>query len=215
MEIYDTEEEQVAALKRWWKANGQSAIIGLIAGILIVVGWNFWKSYQNDKALESSALFGQLLTAINENNTESAQKISERLIENYGSTSYADYSSLFQVREKVQAGEFDKAKSILKNLINTADDDLKHIARIRLIRLQLATEEYEQGLQLIAEVDASRSKSFEAGYEELKGDLYVALDRIGEARTAYQNALRLGQRTPLLQYKIDDVTASEILENIK
>jgi len=27
--MYDTEEEQVEALKRWWQENGTSAIVGL------------------------------------------------------------------------------------------------------------------------------------------------------------------------------------------
>ncbi|MGR9072381.1 MAG: YfgM family protein [Gammaproteobacteria bacterium] len=215
MEIYDTDDEQIAALKRWWNANGKSAVSGIIMGILVVVGWNFWKSYQAGLAQESSALFEQLMKAAADNNRESAQKISERLRENYGTTAYAEYAAFIQAKEKVDAGEPEEAKKILRELIGTAGEEMRHVARMRLIRLLLATGEYEQGLQLIAEADFGGSKSFEAGYEELKGDLYLAMERLGEARTAYQNALRLGQTTPLLQYKLDDVTAPEIIENIE
>lgn len=58
------------------------------------------------------------------------------------------------------------------------------------------------------------SESFSASYEELKGDLYVALNRLGVARTAYQNALRAGQPSPLLQIKLENISAPEILETI-
>ena len=212
MEIYDSEEEQVEALKKWWKANGKSAMSGVVIGIVVILGWNFWKQYQEDRALQSSALFQELLVAAKDNKTESTEKIAQRLAEQYDSTPYAQYAALFQAKEKVQAGAIDEAKDILKNLITTADTELQHVARIRLIQLMLASGEYEQGLQLIAEVDASSSDKFEAGYQELTGDLYAAMDRIGEARTAYQKALKLGQRTPLLQLKIDDLTAPEILQ---
>jgi predicted negative regulator of RcsB-dependent stress response len=77
--------------------------------------------------------------------------------------------------------------------------------------LNLASGEYEQGLQLIAEVDPSTAQGFTAGYEELKGDLYVALERNGEARTAYQNALRQGAASPLIQFKLDDISVPEII----
>jgi predicted negative regulator of RcsB-dependent stress response len=37
----------------------------------------------------------------------------------------------------------------------------------------------------------------------------VALDRLDEARTSYQKALKNGYQSPLLQLKIDDLTAPE------
>jgi predicted negative regulator of RcsB-dependent stress response len=41
VEIYDTEEEQVEALKRWWKENGQATLAGLVLGIIVILGWNY------------------------------------------------------------------------------------------------------------------------------------------------------------------------------
>ena len=100
----------------------------------------------------------------------------------------------------------------MKKLVASAAGEINHIARIRLIRLFLATEDYDTGLQLIAEVNPTQAESFEGIYQELTGDLYVALDRRGEARTAYQNAVRKGRNTPLMQLKINDLTISEIIE---
>lgn len=212
MEIYDSEEEQVAALKRWWKANGKSILIGVIVGILVIVGWKYWKSNQQDQILAASALYEELLKADASKKTESVQKISAELAEKYASTPYATYAGLFQAKNSVQKGDLESAKKILENVMNRADAELRNVARIRLIRLNLATGKYEQGLQLIAEVDPSSTQGFTADYDELTGDLYVALERYGEARTAYQKALRQEGSSPLIQFKLDDINAPEIIE---
>ncbi len=214
MEIYDTEEEQVAAIKRWWKENGTSAISGVVIGVVIILGWNFWQSKQLEQANQSSALYSQLLESINNKNNASTQKITERISAEYGATAYATYAALLLAKTKVQQGDLEAAKSILEKQMQSADSTvLRNIARLRLIKLLYATAQYEQGLQLIAEVDQSSIEGFSASYDELKGDLYVALDRLGEARTAYQSALRSGNSSPLLQFKLDDITAAEIIES--
>jgi predicted negative regulator of RcsB-dependent stress response len=73
----------------------------------------------------------------------------------------------------------------------------------------LASGEYEKGLELINEIDPATSSSFSGNYDELVGDLYVALDRLDQARSSYQKALENGYKSPLLQIKIDDLTAPE------
>ena len=65
------------------------------------------------------------------------------------------------------------------------------------------------GLELINNVDPATSASFSGNYDELVGDLYVALDRLDQARSSYQKALESGYKSPLLQIKIDDLTAPE------
>ena len=212
MEIYETEEEQVEALKRWWKVNGASVISGIVVAVVIILSWKYWENYQADLTIEASNLYGELLSAQKEGQTESALKIADRLVQQYETTPYAEFSVLFQAKIKVDNNDYDAAKVFLNKLVASAAGEINHIARIRLIRLFLATEEYDTGLQLIAEVNPTQAESFEGIYQELTGDLYVALDRRGEARTAYQNAVRKGRNTPLMQLKINDLTISEIIE---
>ena len=210
MEIYDTEEEQVAALKDWWKANGSSVVTGVITAIIIVGGWNFWQSYQQDKMQQASSLYEQLLQAQKAGKVESVDKIAAKLNAGFNSTAYATYALLFQAKAKVEEQDLSVAKELLQLAVATSSDpELTHVARTRLIRVLLGLQENEQGLQIIADVDQSSLGGFEAIYEELKGDLYVAMGRVGEARTAYQAALNAGQSSPLLQFKLDDLTAND------
>lgn len=212
MEIYDTEEEQLEALKRWWKENGQSTIIGLILGIAIILGWNFWQDHKRAQAEQASALYSQLIQAIEADKKDSAEKLAERIQEHYPKTEYATYSGLFLAKLKVQQGDAAKAQTILKHIAAESKKELSNIAKIRQVRLLLASGQYVQGLELINDVDPSTSSSFSGNYDELVGDLYVALDRLDQARSSYQKALENGYRSPLLQLKINDLTAPEKVE---
>ena len=207
MEIYDTEEEQLDALKRWWKENGQSTIVGLVAGIAIILGWNYWQDHKKTQAGLASALYSQLIQDMASSKKDSAEKIAERIKEQFPKTEYAAYSGLLQAKLKVQQGDLDKAKSILIEIAKGSNKELSNVAKIRLVRLMLASGEYEKGLELINEIDPATSSSFSGNYDELVGDLYVALDRLDQARSSYQKALENGYKSPLLQIKIDDLTA--------
>ncbi len=229
--MYDTEEEQVEALKRWWKENSTSTIVGLAMGMVIILGWNYWQDHKKAQAAQASATYAQLLKALDddskdgggratqgavaENKNDSVDKLAQRIQEQFKGSEYAAYSGLLQAKLKAQQGDLAAAKQILKTVAAESNKHLSNIAKIRLVRLMLATGEYEQGLQVINEVNAKEAASYAANYDELVGDLYVALDRLDEARTSYQNALRNGQPSPLLQFKIDDLTAQEKLETQK
>lgn len=215
MEIYETEEQRLEALKRWWRENGQSIIIGLIFGIAVILGWNFWQGHKKSQAEQASALYSQLIQAIKEDKKDSAEKMAERIKEQYPKTQYAAYSGLMLAKLKVQLGDVAKAQAILKEIAAGKNMELSNIAKIRQVRLMLASGEYEQGLKLINDVDPATSGGFSGNYDELVGDLYVALDRLDLARSSYQKALESGYKSPLLQFKIDDLTASEKIENQK
>jgi predicted negative regulator of RcsB-dependent stress response len=210
--IYETEEEQLEALKRWWKENGTSTVVGVTLGIAIIIGWNYWQDHKKEQANQASALYDQLLKAAETDQKDSVDKLAKRLQEQYGNSNYAAYGGLFQAKFKVQQGDIPAAKEILKKIADGKDKELSHIAKIRLVKLMLASGEYEQGLQVINNVDQAEAAKFSDNYDELVGDLYVALDRLDEARTAYQKALKNGYQSPLLQLKIDDLTPPEKVE---
>ena len=213
MEIYDTEEEQLEALKRWWKENGQSTIIGLVVGIAIILGWNYWQDHKKTQAGQASALYSQLIQSMATAKKDSAEKIAEQIKEQYPKTEYVAYSGLLNAKLKVQQGDMDKAKAVLIDIAKGSNKELSNVAKIRLVRLMLASGEYEKGLELINEIDPATSSSFSGNYDELVGDLYVALDRLDQARSSYQKALENGYKSPLLQIKIDDLTAPAKVAN--
>ncbi|MGD0960404.1 MAG: tetratricopeptide repeat protein [Methylomonas sp.] len=208
MAIYDTEEEQLDQLKKWWAVNQTSVIAGVVAAIVIITAVNFWQRYQTESRNQASQTFQQLLETEAKKNPDSVEKIAEKLSAENPSLAYAQFAALQLAKVKVEKGDLEGAKTVLENEIkNSGNPEIRHVARLRLIELLLATKQYEQGLQLIAALDPADSQGYSARYDELQGDIFVAMDRLDEARSAYQSAIRSGQATPLTQFKLDDITA--------
>jgi predicted negative regulator of RcsB-dependent stress response len=213
VEILDTtEEERLEAAQRWWKENGQSTLIGIVLGIVAILGWQYWLEHKHAEAEKASALYAELVKAVESNNKDNTEKLAVRVQTEFPKTDYALYSGLYQAQLKVQQNDVATAKQLLTKIGENSNKELSNIAKIRLVRLMLANKEYEQGLELINKIDPASSASFSSSYDELTGDLYVALNRFDQARTSYQNALRNGAKSPLLQLKIDDLTAPERVE---
>ncbi|MGL5653635.1 MAG: YfgM family protein, partial [Vibrio sp.] len=43
MELYDTEEQQVEAIKDWWKENGKAVMFGAVIGLGGLFGWRYYQ----------------------------------------------------------------------------------------------------------------------------------------------------------------------------
>ena len=42
MSAYLEEEEQIEAIRNWWKENGRSVIAGAVLGLAAIFGWQGW-----------------------------------------------------------------------------------------------------------------------------------------------------------------------------
>ncbi|STI47992.1 conserved protein, UPF0070 family [Escherichia coli] len=50
MEIYENENDQVEAVKRFFAENGKALAVGVILGVGALIGWRYWNSHQVDSA---------------------------------------------------------------------------------------------------------------------------------------------------------------------
>jgi len=209
VEIYETEEEQLEALKRWWKNNGTASIVGFVLGIAIILGNNYWQAYQKEQLELASDLYVELSKAVAANNKDNVEKLASRLQTEFASTHYSAYGELMLAKFKVSQGDKTAAKTILEHAASLPDKEISNIATLRLVRLMMADKEFEQGLKRVNNVDPANSSHFANEYDELVGDLYNALNRPDQARTSYLKALQNNHQSPLLQTKIDDLTPPE------
>jgi predicted negative regulator of RcsB-dependent stress response len=206
MEVYLSEEERVEALKKWWKENARSIIVGVTLGIAVVAGWNVWQGAQRQKAEEASSVYQQLLKAVEAKQTEPATKLGERLIEKFPGTAYASYGRLFLAKFRAESGDLAAARKGLEELLPTLkNDNLKHVARLRLGQVMLAMGESEAALKLLESVSDESMGAYASLYDELKGDLYVELRRPKDARMAYEKAKQSNAASPLLELKMNDL----------
>jgi predicted negative regulator of RcsB-dependent stress response len=206
MSELQTEEEQVEAIKKWWKENGTSVIAGLVIGLGAVFGWQGWNSYQERIGREASVSFSQLLGAVNSENTDLASKQAELLRMDYDSTNYAVLAAMAQARLKLAQGDAAAARAQLEWAIeNSSNASLSTLAQLNLARLYLNDGELETAAEL-ADVQAG---GFAGEFAELRGDIAAAKQELSAARDAYAQALVLSVSNPeLVQMKLDDLATA-------
>lgn len=209
METYSSDEERLEAAQRWWKENRQSIFSGLLLGLAIIAGWKMYQGNKADTNTQASAVYEQLTKATEAKQTESATKLADRLLQQYSSTTYAEYARLFLAKLKVDAGDLAGARKILEDAVaKSSDDAMKSLARLRLGRVMLALGEIDPALKMLDALSDNALGKMAGLYAELRGDLLVAAKRPGDARKAYEKAKAAGESSPLLDLKINDLPAS-------
>jgi predicted negative regulator of RcsB-dependent stress response len=203
MDVYQTDEEKVEAIKKWLKENGTSMVAGLVIGLGLVFGWQGWGSYQERIRSEASVSFSQLMSAVDSSNTESASKQAELLRVEYESTSYAVLAALTQARLKLQQGDSAAARSQLEwAMRNSGDASLKTLAQLNLARI-LLSEGDTAGAAALADVTKG---GFAGEFAKLRGDIALANQELTTARDAYSLALTQNVGNPeQVQMKLDDL----------
>jgi len=203
--IYETDDEKVEAIKKWWKENGLSVVGGVGIGLAAVFGWRGWIAYQDGVSQQASAAFEQLLAAADSGSTDSALKQSELLTAEYGSTVYGTFSALVKAKVELDKGNSAEARAALEQVMASAPDPgLATIAALRLARLLIDEGDLPAAAAILGKQGAT--DRFAAEIAALRGDIAAAEGRIQEAREAYEQALAAGA-TPadLLQLKLDNL----------
>lgn len=187
MDGYVTDQEQVEALKRWWKANGKSIVAGVIIGLAIVSGGKWWFARQQNLAEQASQQYEQVLLAEQQGNKDVALQQGGVLLEKYPNSNYAALTALVLAKLKVDQDDLDGARFYFQWVVDHAPgDQLKDVAHLRLAKVLLAKGDQAGALQAVEAVDV---KAFAAPAQELKGDILLAMGKRDQARAAYTAAL--------------------------
>ncbi|GAB2712561.1 YfgM family protein [Halomonas garicola] len=211
-----TEEEQMDAIKRWWKENGTSLVAGLIIAGAGVFGFKAWQNYQDGQAEAASLRYQQLIAetagqdaaeSADEQSLQNARSTADELVESHGGSLYAELALLLDARLAVQQDDLDGARASLEQALDDSSRGyVQGLARLRLARLDVAAGEAQQALgrledDVVAPLAAQR--------HSVHGDAYFALGQNDEARAAWQQAQALTeeQGRPLygVTLKLDDL----------
>ena len=218
MALDAAEEENIEALKKWWDENGKPLLFFAIFDIGGYGAWLLWQNSQATDAETASDLYEEVLSlAISEPGLPVTEQESLRILElfdqlkvDYSGSVYALYGALFAAQQLVNANDLDAAEDSLQwvldnqqnGLFSQTDEGLILTTNLRLGRVILAKGESERALNLVNGIDP---KAFEAGFAELRGDIYVTMGRIVDARDAYIAAQQAGSSNDGLRMKLDDL----------
>lgn len=203
MSAYLSDDEQVEAIKKWWKENGTSVLGGLVIGLAVVFGWRGWNYYHTTKGENASILFSNLENQLAAGQEDVAVDMAKQLYGDYGDSAYATFAALQMAKLSYQKGEKAAAEENLQwAMDNAPDPSLREMARLRLGQLLLDMQKYPQAAAL-----AKQPSTFMPGaFAELQGDVSRAQGDKQAAHDAYRRAMELGvEDRTRLQMKLVDL----------
>jgi predicted negative regulator of RcsB-dependent stress response len=200
---YQTDEEKVEALKKWWKDNGKAIIGGAIVGLALVAGWQGWQRYSRGQAELAGGYYSEFTNTVQTGKTKQAMAQGQRLIDQFGKSAYASFAALELAKLAYQQDKPEQAKTRLQWVIDHANDPvLSQLARLRLGQLLLDQGDLAGAKTLAA---SSTADGYAAQFAELRGDIAAAAGDQAAAAKAYQEALAVGaQDVELLRIKLAD-----------
>ena len=189
---YRTEEEQVEALKAWWRENGKSTVVAIALAVMGVFGWQGWQKQQQADQSTASAIYQNLLTAANGDKGQAtlaqiatANHLADTLKADYTGTTYAHFAALYKAKFAVDDNDLNAAAAELQWVLdNGAMDEVRIQARLRLAKVLLAEGQMDEAMKLTI----GENKGYSAAFNEVKGDILAAQgDSVG-ALSVYQQA---------------------------
>jgi len=180
------EQEQLDALKAFWKQYGNLVTWVLVLALGAYAAWNGWGYYQREQGLKAGALYDELDRSAQAGDAERAARVFGDLKDKYAGTAFAAQGGLLVARVQADKGQTDAARASLTWVADQgADDALRAVARLRLAGLLLQAQQHEDALK---QLDAATAEGFEGLVADRRGDVLLAMGRKDEARAAYQTA---------------------------
>jgi predicted negative regulator of RcsB-dependent stress response len=187
VEDYLTDRDQEEALRNWWRENWKWILAGVALGLGLLAAYQYWQTYRGQRASQAHKVYEDLQKALTGNDTEQAGRLLNDLASDHASSGYTQQGHLLLAKRDAEAGRFDDAIKHLQSVVDTSkDDELAHVARLRLARLLIQTGKHDEALKLL---DVEKAGAFAAQMREIRGDALVAKGEAQAARAEYAAAL--------------------------
>lgn len=202
-----TEEQQIEALKRWWKEYGLSIVIGVALAIVFIFGWRFYQRHKTKVGQAASIVYTRMTVDILNDQWTDAVEQANLLRKDFARTPYAKIAGLTLAKHALLQSNLDEAVMQLLWVVKHAGSSIiAQVANLRLARVYIEQNKIPQALKSLRNIKNSLLAGLVA---EVKGDAYVKLGKQDQARAMYQLALKkipqADQSRPILQMKLSDL----------
>lgn len=198
-----TEEQTVEAIRAWWKANGGPILTGLILGLILVLGWQFWMSWRTGQMEEASQQYDAVTQALESGDAAAIGSTAQSLMDDYPKSSYASLAALALAKQHASDGKIAEATVSLEWVLNNSKrPEIQDVSRLRLARLYIAESRFDDAEK---QLDKVESAGLASEREELRGDILVERGQLDKARQAYLAASAGEGGSGLLQLKLDNL----------
>jgi predicted negative regulator of RcsB-dependent stress response len=202
VELYDTEEQQVEAIKDWWKENGKAVIFGAVIGLGGLFGWRFYQDSVTSAQEAASASYTKTIQTLATKGVDGEADV-QSFIDSNNKSEYAVLAAMQLAKAQVQAGNLDEALAQLEWAKNaTGDAALKPVITYRVARLQAEQGNFDAALSELANI---KEQSWTGRVSELRGDISLRKGDKSAAYAAYTEAQQAEDASQTLQMKLDDL----------
>jgi predicted negative regulator of RcsB-dependent stress response len=185
--MYLNEYEQWNALKKWWHKYNGIIILAFSMILLSISAYKYWRWHEESKLQFASNLYEQMMLASANHQNKQIKDLANQLVRDYPKSIYADAARLNLAKIAVAAKNYDKAEAALKWVAeNSQTSELADVAKIRLARVWLAKQQYKDALGILKNM---HSKAYLPLVDELRGDIYTAMNQYDKAVDFYRKAL--------------------------
>ncbi len=204
---YLTDDEQAEALKSWWRDNWAWVLSGVVVGLGLLVGWQYYQRYTAQRADAASSAIEEF-AKVQASDKARAEVLFKDLTDKYAATPYAVQAQLLQAQNAVDSNDLPRAEAALRAVMaDSKDPELVLIAKLRLARVLIEQGKPDDAMALL---DIEAASAFAAQAHEVRGDALYAKQDLSGARSEYQAALKAFKSseaadTSLLELKLLDV----------
>jgi len=206
VEVYENENEQVEAVKRFFAENGKALVVGVVLGIGALVGWRYWNSHQADSVMASSLEYQNVTSAVRADQPATLSAAEKFAVET--KNTYGALASLELAQKYVDNNDLAKAAAQLQQgLSNTGDANLQALINMRLARIQIQQKQADAALKTL---DGIKGEGWVAIVADLRGEALLSKGDKQGARDAWSKGAQTDASPALremMQMKINNLSS--------
>jgi predicted negative regulator of RcsB-dependent stress response len=202
VELYDSEEQQVEAIKDWWKENGKAVIFGAVIGLGGLFGWRYYQDSVVEAREAASESYTSVISALDTKGVDAQSDIQAFIDANKGAE-YSVLAAMQLAKAQVQSGDLAAALEQLEWAKSaTKDAALAPLLTYRVARIKAEQGEFDAAL---TDLEAMTDESWKGRVAELRGDISLRKGDTDAAYSAYSEAQQAADASQTLQIKLDDL----------
>ncbi len=181
MSIYMTEEEQIEAIKTWWRRHQRWITLGLTIVLLFTAGYRLWAWHTEKQQQQASMAYERLMSAFSEQDDRAIVAYAKQLSTEYPTTVYHDVAQLVMAQYDVSHQQLDAAEQALRCVVDKSKiPALKQLASLRIARILMSRQQYEQALQFINQLPQDEKNAiYLPVMTQLKAEITQAMGQRG------------------------------------
>lgn len=205
MEIYENENDQVDAIKRFFAENGKALAVGVILGVGALVGWRYWNSHQTESARAASLSYQTVVSSLSAGKAENLSAAEKFAADN--KNTYGALASMELAQQFVDQNQLEKAAAQLQQgLAATSDENLNAVITLRLARVQVQLKQADTALKTL---DSVKGEGWAAIVADLRGEALLSKGDKQGARSAWEAGVKSNASPALsemMQMKINNLS---------